>query len=96
MNSSSLLNRVKILLYSSLTSVLSGMNRFRTHIQQEVTSSSQDAPDHESVSRPHILQMKGRSITRIWTTVEQILLSLLLWAILGFAAGFLVGMLKPG
>jgi hypothetical protein len=83
-------------MYSSLISVMSGINRLRTKIQHISSLDSQHTLDGALVnSHPHGLSA-GRSLTEVWKTIEQVFLSLLLWAILGFAAGFLIGMLQPG
>jgi len=95
MNSNTFLNRVEILLYSTLISAMSGLNHLRAQIQHFSTIPIQHSPDGEI--DPSVLhdQYQERSILMSWKSVQQAFLQLLLWMILGFAAGYLMGMIKP-
>jgi ABC-type nitrate/sulfonate/bicarbonate transport system permease component len=96
MNSNTLLNRAEILMYSSLISVMSGINHLKSKILQVPSLPRRQPLDGEAATSQSYRQVLSRSMTEVWKTIEQVLLSLLLWAILGFAAGFLMGMLQPG
>ncbi|MFZ2096562.1 MAG: hypothetical protein WAV05_07985 [Anaerolineales bacterium] len=96
MNSNTLLNRAEILMYSSLISVMSGINHIKSKILQAPSLPTRQPLDGEAATSQSYRQVLSRSMTEVWKTIEQVLLSLLLWAILGFAAGFLMGMLQPG
>jgi ABC-type nitrate/sulfonate/bicarbonate transport system permease component len=96
MNSSRLLNRVEIMLYSSLISVMSGMNGFKAKVQH-LTSLTAGQPVDGAIDNGLTGNLSaGRTLAQAWKTLEQTLVALFLWAILGFAAGFLIGMLQGG
>jgi hypothetical protein len=95
MNSNTFLNRAEILLYSTLISAMSGINHIRTQIEHLSTIPVQHS--HEDENDPTLVtdQYQGRSLSMKWKSVQQALLQLVLWVILGFAAGYLIGMIKP-
>jgi hypothetical protein len=96
MNSNSLQNRLEIMVYSSLISLMSGMNRFKGKVQH-LTSLTADQTMGSVVADRQAMDLPAsRSLAQSWKALEQILAAMLLWAILGFAAGFLIGMLKVG
>jgi len=96
MNSSPLLNRVEIMLYSSLISVMSGMNGFKAKVQHLSSLTARQPVDGAMVNGTAGNLSAGTALAQAWKTLEQVLVALLLWAILGFAAGFLIGMLQVG
>jgi hypothetical protein len=55
----------------------------------------QHSPTEEADPTQQNDQLQERSLLMSWESIQQALLSLLLWVILGFAAGFLIGMIKP-
>jgi hypothetical protein len=95
MNSNAFFNRMEILLYSTLISVMSGINHLRAHFQHSSTIPIQPSSDEEA--EPYQLngELKVRSLTMNWSSIQEALLSILLWVVLGFAAGFLIGMINP-
>jgi hypothetical protein len=95
MNSNTFLNRAEILLYSTLISAMSGINHLRTQIEHLTTIPVQHSPDGDIDPTLVNDQYKERSLLMHWKTIQQSLLQLLLWIILGFAAGYLIGMIKP-
>jgi hypothetical protein len=95
MNSNTFLNRAEIILYSTLISVMSGINHLRAQIQQYSTSLEQHSPGEELGSMLVNEQYQERSLLVYWKSIQQALLQLFLWIILGFAAGYLIGMIKP-
>ena len=96
MNSTTFINKIEILLYSTLISVMSGINRLKS--QDRTISKSPDQPVAEITgdSAQTYALLPERTISTSWTSVQQAFLSLLLWVILGFAAGFLIGMINIG
>jgi len=95
MNSNTFLNRAEILFYSTLISAMSGINHIRTQIEHLTTAPIQHSPDGDIDPTLVNDQYKERSLLMHWKTIQQYLLQLLLWVILGFAAGYLIGMIKP-
>jgi len=95
MESNSPTNRVKVFFYSIIISIMSWINRLRTHPEQvEIGTAQPSSGDGASVSAPII----GRSepIFRInWKNLSQGILSLTIWILMGFAAGLLIGMITP-
>jgi len=95
MESNSPTNRVKVFFYSIIISIMSWINRLRTHPEKvEIGIVQSSSGDGASVSDPFI----GRSqpIFRInWKNFSQGLLSLTIWILMGFAAGLLIGMITP-
>jgi ABC-type nitrate/sulfonate/bicarbonate transport system permease component len=96
MNSSRMLNRVEIMLYSSLISVMSGMNRIKGNVQH-LTSLTTGQSVEGAMANGQVGNIStGKTLVQAWKTLEQVLVAMFLWAILGFAAGFLIGMLQVG
>lgn len=96
MNSNSLQNRLEIMVYSSLIYLMSGMNRFKGKVQH-LTSLTADQTMGSVVADRQAMDLPaGRPLAQSWKALEQVLAAMLLWAILGFAAGFLIGMLQVG
>jgi hypothetical protein len=95
MNYVKVVNKAEILLYSTLISIMSGINR------QKDRASESDHAQIEDIEAPSgrvkvIGSLAGKSALITWEAVQQSFLSLLLWIILGLAAGFLIGMLQHG
>lgn len=95
MNSNAFINRMEILLYSSLISVMSGINHIRAQIQQSTTMPIQPSSDTEAEPSQLNGDLEVRSLTKNWNSILEALLSIILWVVLGFAAGFLIGMINP-
>ena len=84
------------MMYSSLISMMSGMNRFKGKIQHLTSLADGQPMEREFPNGQAGTFAAGRSLTQAWKTLEQVLVAMFLWAILGFAAGFLIGMLQAG
>ncbi len=95
MNSNTFFNRVEILLYSGLISAMSGINHLRAKIQHFSTLPVQYSPEEAIDPTPVNEQIHPRSLTLNWKSIQQAVVSLIFWVILGFAAGYLIGMIKP-
>ncbi len=95
MNENAFLTRFEIFLYSTLTFMMSGINHLRGKILDVSSISSQ--PSSKTDFGQILLddQVKKAAFTPSMETVKTFLLPIFLWIILGFAAGFLIGMLKP-
>ncbi len=96
MNAGTFFNRVEILLYSSMTSIMSGISHLKPR-EQEIPE-LQPQRNTTIVTLPLEVEEQPAEHTTIvsLTTIQLTILSIILWIILGFAAGFLVGMLRPG
>ena len=96
MKSLTLFNKLEILLYSTLISVMSGINHLKTQDQNISKSSVQPATEVSVDLAQTYDQLPERKVAVSWVSFQQSLLSLLMWVILGFAAGFLIGMINIG
>ncbi len=96
MNSPALFNKIAIAVYSTITSILSGINHIINHDTpaSKTVELSAPPPVIETVSI-EFSQPESTSFIR-WQAIQQVLLSLLFWVILGLAAGFLLGMIRGG
>jgi hypothetical protein len=96
MNSESVVNKVELGFYSTLISILSGINRLIGVEQQISTPVPQPMPflDDETTMLQSLV--RPGTLTLRWQSFKQGILTLLLWVVLGFAAGFLIGMLQSG
>ncbi len=96
MNSSVIRNRAEIMLYSSLISVMSGLNSLKSHILDQQTISEQAIVDDQAEAILRNEYIKENRFSLNWVAIQEAMPPLLLWLILGFAAGFLLGMIGPG
>ncbi len=96
MDSPAFVNKIGIALYSTITSILSGIN----HIVDRNTPASRtmiESATPEKIDLASIEFSGAESTSSIrWESIQQALISLLLWVILGLAAGFLLGMIRGG
>jgi hypothetical protein len=94
MNTGGILNRVEIMTYSILTSLMSGMERLRG-LPHSWQSLNPPTPAFES----QVVIEKGlvheHSLSKVWSLIKDTVPPLFLWLVLGFAAGFLIGMVQP-
>lgn len=95
MKANAFFNRIEILLYSTLISAMSGINKLRTRLQPSAALPAQPLTDIEAQPPQANVQPKVSVLTLGWNAMREALLPLLLWVILGFAAGFLIGMINP-
>jgi hypothetical protein len=96
MTSTSFFNKLGIILYSILTSILSGVNRLigqEQPISQSIDHSDSQVDLDTGVLKEHVTE---RSVLNNRESLKQAFLSLLLWIILGLATGFLIGMIRGG
>jgi hypothetical protein len=90
LNSSALFDQIEI-----ITSCLNGINIIRG-LENQLAKSPQYASDNEIEGSPSIdSDITAKSLRSIWTYINQALSPLIIWMILGFATGFLIGMIKP-
>jgi len=95
MSLNSFLNRVEIIFYSTLTSLLSVANRF--HPQEELQADLSFLPStaRDGSGFTEVQDTPDDPFIRIWKRLSQAILPIIIWMILGFAAGFLIGMIRP-
>jgi hypothetical protein len=89
-------NKVEILLYSTFISILSGINRLKAQELPISKTPRQLDPPYVVDTASVRIQEPGASASIQSESIQQALLSLVLWIILGLAAGFLIGMIKNG
>jgi hypothetical protein len=95
MNSNAFFNRIEILLYSSLISAMTGINRARARLQHLSALPFPLTPEAGTDTNELHSDPKTSALSMGWNSIKAALLPLLLWIVLGFAAGFLIGMLNP-
>lgn len=96
MNSNAFLDRVEIIFYSTLISCMSGVNRIRAHLLHRVPFPYHPAVDEDATSQKNNDPQPEKLLINRWIYISQALVPLCIWMILGFAAGFLIGMLRSG
>ena len=96
MNSNVFFNRIEILLYSTLISTMSGLNHLRAHVQHSAEIPTVTLWDDEVEPTQLDEQSIDRTQNLRWISIKEAIIPLLLWVILGFAAGFLIGMIRTG
>ncbi len=96
MNSSTFFNKVGITLFSTLTSIMSGINHLMAHDQQAPQAFEPSGRLASVVSAPLDVRLPERPFASRWESIKQAFLSFLFWVILGLAAGFLIGMIRGG
>jgi hypothetical protein len=96
MNYVKVINKAEILLYSSLISIMSGINRLRDPEQDLSADIAKEITRVNSIPADEIDPIPAKSAAINWQAVQQTVLGLVLWMTLGLAAGFLMGMLKHG
>jgi len=95
LNSNAIFNRIEIIFYATLTACMSGVNRSRVYIAHLVKIPDQVFVDEQVNSAPISNVEPVTNHGTPWTYISQALLPLAIWIVLGFAAGFLIGMLRP-
>jgi hypothetical protein len=95
MNANGFFNRLEILLYSSLTSAMSGINDLRARLPHSTAIPAQPLSDVEAEPPQVNLAAIESTFALSWNSIKEALLPLVLWLILGFATGFLIGMISP-
>jgi hypothetical protein len=95
MNGNAFITRFEIIMYSTLTSVMSGMDHLRAKFQNVAVLPAPPTPNSEADQFVLDAQPQRGSFSLTLDSIKIAMFSLFLWIILGFAAGFLIGMLKP-
>jgi hypothetical protein len=88
-------DRIEVVFYSILTSCLSGVNRIQgrpTHIVK-IHEYPQNYDESDTYIATRDIPEKIPIVS--WTSINQAIVTILIWMILGFASGFLIGMIKP-
>jgi hypothetical protein len=87
-------NRLEIVFYSGLTSIISGVHRIRAQFGHIEYDPAQSTLRNAAGSPPLYDQFPVKPSRKASYYISQLLLSVLIWTILGFSAGFLIGMLN--
>jgi hypothetical protein len=93
--SNALKNRLEIIYYAFLTSCLSGVDRIRELNNPQLKESQDSRTDEEQTPFVNHPEFPENTKLSYWTYLSQSLIPLLMWIILGFAAGFLIGLINP-
>ncbi len=96
MNFAKFFNRIGITIYSAITSLLSGISHIINRDVQATGSEVRSIAPASIDVAPTIFYEPERPRSIRWESIQQALLTLLLWVVLGLAAGFLLGMIKGG
>jgi hypothetical protein len=95
LNLNALIDHVEILFITTFTTTLSGVNHFMgkvTHLQK----SPQGQLINNEINSVSINTNNQDMQAKLnWAVINQALVSLITWMILGIAVGFLIGMLIP-
>jgi hypothetical protein len=93
--SNALLDRIEVVFYSILTSCLSGVNCIQGH--PTLTNKIRQYPIEYEEADTYLVtrDIPEKTPVVIWTSIGQAIVTIIIWMILGFAAGFLIGMIKP-
>jgi ABC-type nitrate/sulfonate/bicarbonate transport system permease component len=76
--------------------VMSEMNDLKAKVQHLTNLTTRQPLDGARLNGLALNLSAGKTLEQAWKSLEQVLVAMLLWAILGFAAGFLIGMLQGG
>jgi hypothetical protein len=85
---------LEIVFYSGLTSIISGVHRIQAHFGHLENDPSQSTLSNAAVSPLLNDQFPAKPSVKGFNFISQMLLSVLIWTILGFSTGFLIGMLN--
>lgn len=94
-NSNAFINRIEIFFYSILITLMSGINRIRSLLYRPEQLQSQPVAGEEISANLPVETTKQKSVDFSWSMFSQTLVAILIWSVLGFAAGFLFGMINP-
>lgn len=94
-NSNALLDRIEVLFFSILTSCMSGVNRIQGHSTRMVKIHQYPLNYEKSDNYRVTRDIPEKTHILIWASISQAIVTIVIWMILGFAAGFLIGMIKP-
>ena len=95
LNSDAFINRCETIYYSALTSCLSRIERIRRLLlgeeetPQDSITLTESSADYFTPVVQETLKVTG------WTKLNQAFTSIIIWVILGFATGFLFGLINP-
>ncbi len=87
-------SRIQILFYSALISVMSGLNRIRTRLEPKEKHQAQTSSE-TLISVPNeIEELVQTPKPGFWARTGQALTAFIVWMILGFSVGFLIGIIQ--
>jgi len=96
MNSIKAINKAELALYSTLISLMGGLIRLK---EGDAQGSKHVVQPEAPLDDPTVIMdlvAQPRTFALRWQSIQQGILALLMWIVLGFAAGFLIGMLRSG
>ncbi len=94
MKSNALINRMEVILINSASFLMDGVYGIKAHIFRTADLPAPDFPG----SSPDVTIQDQKAETqlsaKLLAFLNQALIPLLIWMVLGFAAGFLIGLFK--
>ncbi len=96
MNSASILYKVEGFFYTTLLSIMSGISRLKNGGHQEPIPENQKGEELEDDTPIMDIPLPPETDSQPCQSIQQYIIGILFWIVLGFAAGFLIGMLRSG
>jgi len=93
-NSNAYLNRIEIIFYSLLISCMNIVRRVQL-LSDPIGGHTEQSLVEEHISFTNKV-VSNQSVSNWWTKLWQAIVTLIIWMVLGFAAGYLIGMVIPG
>lgn len=94
-NSNAIINRVEIIYYSILTTCLSGVERIRDLNKRQIEGSQKPISCEEQATFTNTTDYPQKIKIYRWLDFNQAIVPFMIWLILGFATGFLIGLINP-
>jgi hypothetical protein len=95
LNSNALINRIEIIYYSILTTCLSGVDRIRGLNNRHLDTPQNPIRYEEQATFINTTDYPQKINISKWSDFYQALAPFMIWLILGFATGFLIGLINP-
>jgi hypothetical protein len=96
LNPKAIARRLELDFYTTLTSLIGGVQHIQTKAGHQDSVLPQSQLNFELNSSPPVEQSWSIPSIKRSTNFGQLIFTLLIWIILGFSAGFLIGMLNTG
>ena len=95
MHSNAITDRIEIFFYSILISIMSGVNRIRARFPHQINNTNQPSINEAASTSNYVEELTESTMVNGWTYINQTVIPLVIWIIMGFATGFLIGMFVP-
>lgn len=95
MDSNAIFNRIELSFYSILVSCISRVNRVRDHFVKLLRFYYSPLPYNAETAIQINSDLDERQANNFGKIIIQTIIPFIIWMVLGFAAGFLIGLIKP-